>query len=217
MTDPTGQQRIVVAAFDVDGTLTKGDSVLPFLRRATGIGHLVRAFAVRPLATLRAAVRRDRDGLKALAIGALRGRRWADLLTLGEAYAVELTTRRLRTDTVARLAWHREQGHRIVLVSASLRPYLVPLGIQLGVDAVLCCEIEVAAGIVTGRVDGLNCRGPEKLRRLLEWMTGQGLADRAEIWAYGDSAGDRELLAGATRSFFVRHIVLPSMPDEAHP
>lgn len=217
MTDINGQQRIVVAAFDVDGTLTTGDSVVPFLRRATGTGDLVRAFVMRPLATVGAALRRDRDGLKALAIGALRGRRWSDLLTLGEAYAVELTTRRLRADTVERLEWHRERGHRIVLVSASLRPYLVPLGTKLGVDAVLCCEIEVAEGIVTGRLAGLNCRGPEKLRRLHEWLTGQGLADRAEIWAYGDSVGDRELLAGATRSFFVRKTVVPSMPDEAHP
>jgi phosphatidylglycerophosphatase C len=217
MTDSIGQQRIVVAAFDVDGTLTTGDSVVPFLRRAAGTGDLVRAFAKRPLATVGSALRRDRDELKALAIGALRGRRWADLLTLGEAYADELTARRLRADTVARLAWHRQRGHRIVLVSASLRPYLVPLGTQLGVDAVLCCEIQVAEGIVTGLLDGPNCRGPEKLRRLHEWLRGQELSDRAEIWAYGDSAGDRELLAGASRSFFVRNVVVPSIPDGAHP
>jgi phosphatidylglycerophosphatase C len=215
MTDSSGQQRIVVAAFDVDGTLTTRDSVVPFLRRAAGTGDLVRAFAKRPLATVGGALRRDRDELKALAIGALRGRSWADLLTLGETYADELATRRLRADTVGRLAWHRQRGDRIVLVSASLRPYLVPLGTQLGVDAVLCCEIEVAEGIVTGRLDGLNCRGPEKLRRLHEWLRGQGLADRAEIWAYGDSAGDRELLAGAARSFFVKGVAVPSMPDGA--
>ena len=217
MTDSIGQQRIVVAAFVVDGTLTTGDSVVPFLRRAAGTGDLVRAFAKRPLATVGSALRRDRDELKALAIGALRGRRWADLLTLGEAYADELTARRLRADTVARLEWHRQRGHRIVLVSASLRPYLVPLGTQLGVDAVLCCEIQVAEGIVTGRLDGPNCRGPEKLRRLHEWLRGQELSDRAEIWAYGDSAGDRELLAGASRSFFVRNVVVPSIPDGALP
>ncbi|MGD9702645.1 MAG: HAD-IB family hydrolase [Acidimicrobiia bacterium] len=208
---------IIVAAFDVDGTLTRGDSVVPFLRRATGTTDLVRAFAKRPVATMLAAIRRDRDGLKALAIGALRGRRWTELLALGEVYAGELATGRLRVDTVQRLEWHRERGHRIVLVSASLRPYLVPLGTQLGVDAVLCCEIEVTSdGVVTGRLDGLNCRGAEKVRRLEEWLIGQGLADRAEIWAYGDSAGDRELLAGAARSFFVRGIAVPVEPDEAH-
>ena len=108
-------------------------------------------------------------------------------------YAAEIARDHLRQDTVHRLSWHRAAGHRIVLVSASLRPYLVPLGLHLGVDAVLCCEIEIGAdGVATGRIDGVNCRGPEKVRRLWQWMTEQGLVDRAEVWAYGDSAGDRD-------------------------
>ena len=77
--------------------------------------------------------------------------------------------------------------------------------------------LERIANLVTGRLDGPNCRGPEKLRRLHEWLRGEELSDRAEIWAYGDSAGDRELLAGASRSFFVRNVVVPSIPDGAHP
>jgi phosphatidylglycerophosphatase C len=213
MSDGPGTKRIVVAAFDVDGTLTRGDCVVPFLRRAAGPSELARSLARQPLATVGAALRRDRDTMKALAVRALRGRRWSDLLALGESFAEELGRTNLRDDTVARLGWHREHGHRVVLVSASLRPYLVPLGVQLGVDAVLCCELELSSdGVVTGRLNGPNCRGPEKARRLREWLAGQGLDGRAEIWAYGDSAGDRELLALATRSFFVRGVELPPLP-----
>lgn len=218
MADPSDatSDRVLVAAFDVDGTLTTRDSVVPFLRLTAGLPAVVRAFARRPLATLRAAARRDRDELKALAVRSLAGRPWGELLTLGEAYAREIVRARLRPDTTSRLAWHRQQGHRVVLVSASLRPYLVPLGLHLGVDAVLCCELELDSGVVTGRLDGPNCRGPEKVRRLQQWLDSQGLAGRAEVWAYGDSRGDHELLAGATRGFFVKDAVVPASPTEPH-
>ena len=215
MTDAPASNRLVVAAFDVDGTLTRRDCVVPYLRRAAGRVELVRAFLRRPVVVVRALVSRDRDALKAIAISALKGRRWLDLVALGEMYAAEIARDNLRPDTVHRLSWHRAAGHRIVLVSASLRPYLVPLGMHLGVDAVLCCEIEVGAdGVATGRIDGVNCRGPEKVRRLWQWMADQGLVDRAEVWAYGDSAGDRDLLGVANRSFLVRGVELPELPGE---
>ena len=215
MTDAPASNRLVVAAFDVDGTLTRRDCVVPYLRRAAGRFHLYRAFLRHPAASVKALVARDRDSLKAIAISALKGRRWLDLVAIGEMYASEIARDNLRDDTVRRLSWHRAAGHRVVLVSASLRPYLVPLGMHLGVDAILCCEIEVGPdGVATGRIDGLNCRGAEKVRRLRQWMAGQGLADRAEVWAYGDSTGDRDLLGAANRSFLVRGVELPTLPGE---
>ena len=52
-------------------------------------------------------------------------------------------------------------------------------------------------------VDG-NCRGPEKARRLLAWLdANHGGRDAVELWAYGDSPGDRELLAAADKPVWV--------------
>lgn len=123
----------------------------------------------------------------------------------------------MRPDTVARLAWHRAEGHRVVLVSASLRSYLTPLGEHLGADAVLCTDVEVGAdGRLTGRLAGANCRGPEKVARLRRWLAGAGLErDAVELWAYGDSAGDRELLAAADRPLLVAGVTVPARPDGA--
>jgi phosphatidylglycerophosphatase C len=59
---------------------------------------------------------------------------------------------------------------------------------------VIACSLETdGTGRATGRLIGGNCRGPEKVRRLREWLG----AEPAELWAYGDSAGDDELLAFA--------------------
>ena len=71
---------MVVAAFDVDGTLTTRDCVRPFLERAAGRRRLVTSMLRRPLATVVAAVRRDRDRLKEIIVGgSLRGKLIADV------------------------------------------------------------------------------------------------------------------------------------------
>ena len=208
--------RPVVAAFDVDGTLTTRDCVVPFLQRMSGRARLVSRIAARPLALTGAAIRRDRDRFKALAMrAAFTGRATAAVEALGATFAEHVHGSWLRPDTPRRLAWHQSEGHRIVLVSASLGAYLHPLGALLGVDDVLCTEAVVGDdGRYTGAMVGANCRGPEKVRRLRAWMAAEGLDD-ATLWAYGDSAGDRELLASADQPFLVKDIVLTPTPAGA--
>ena len=201
----------VVAAFDVDGTLTTGDCVTPFLRRAAG-RRLWTTLLRHPLALAAAAARRDRDRLKELACSALRGSESTEIEHLGEVFAREVGAGRLRDDTVARLRRHRELGHTVILASASLDPYLVPLGRSLGVDAVVCTVLERGRdGRLTGRLVGANCRGAEKARRVRGWLREHDLAD-AELWAYGDSSGDDELLALADRPLRVDGIRVDPEP-----
>src|SRR4051794_20651269 len=178
-----------IAAFDFDGTLTRRDCMVPFLRRVAGSRALARAMVAEagPLA------RRDRDALKA---GVLRrllaGRLAADVDAQGEAFATHIIAKQLRDDTRRRIDWHQAQGHRTVIVSASLRPYLGPVARHLGVDAVICTELEVAHGRLTGELIAGNCRGQAKAARLAEWL---GPDTPPSLWAYGDSSGDAELLA----------------------
>ena len=195
MSEPPTTRR-VVAAFDVDGTLTTADCVVPFLRRAVG-WRLGPALLRRPGALAGALARRDRDRLKELASRALAGHDAAAVDRLGEVFARDFVADHLRDDTTARLARHRELGHTVILASASFEAYLRPLGATLEVDGIVCTRLERdASGRLTGRLLGANCRGPEKARRVLAWLTEAGL-DGAELWAYGDSPGDAELLAAA--------------------
>ncbi len=202
-----------VAAFDLDGTLTTRDCVTPFLRRVAGRA-LARRVAARPLGFATAAARRDRDRLKELATQALAGLDAAALEREGAAFAHEVRAAWLRADTLARLRSHQALGHATVIVSASYEAYVAPLGELLGVDAVLCTRLERDdAGRLTGRLDGPNCRGPEKASRLRAWLAGHDL-DEAVVWAYGDSDGDRELLALADHPVWVQGVVVaPEQPE----
>jgi phosphoserine phosphatase len=64
---------------------------------------------------------------------------------------------------------------------------------------VLGTQIEVADGSLTGRFLTKNCYGQEKVKRLLEQYP-----DRREyhLTAYGDSRGDKEMLAFADESYY---------------
>jgi phosphatidylglycerophosphatase C len=198
---PTAPER-VVAAFDVDRTLTTRDCVVPFLRRAAG-WRLLAALGGRPLSTGGALLRRDRDRLKELACASLRGVDGAWLDRFGASFAGEIASGWLRDDTTARLRRHRELGHDVLLASASLDAYLVPLGRLLGVDGIVCTELERdPAGHLTGRLVGANCRGPEKARRVREWLDTHDLSD-ATLWAYGDSPDDAPLLEAAAHPVWV--------------
>jgi phosphatidylglycerophosphatase C len=201
-----------VAAFDVDGTLTIRDCVGPFLLRVGGWTGMTRAMLHKPGAALGATARRDRDRLKELVVGGvLRGRKVATVEALGEEFAERVEADWLRADTLERLRWHQRAGHRIVLVSASLGPYLRPLGRRLGVDDVLCAEPLTAGDEFADGLDGANCRAQEKVRRLDAWLADRSWQD-ATVWAYGDSAGDRELLARADHPLLVKGTLVSAVP-----
>jgi phosphatidylglycerophosphatase C len=187
-----------VAAFDFDGTLIGRDSFLPFLLRAVGRRALGRTVMFSGPALARAFGAGRRDATKAALLARLlEGHPWVDLEAKGLAYSAELEGR-IRPVMARRIDWHRQAGHRLVIVSAALAVYLEPLGRRMGFDGVLATGLEVGPdGLLTGRLQGPNVRRAEKAVRLRDWLSVEVGPQPWELWAYGDSTGDRELLAMA--------------------
>jgi phosphatidylglycerophosphatase C len=204
MSGPSTSGSRPLAAFDLDGTLTRRDTLRPFLLRAIGRNRTYMALVgcALPLAQAAALGGPHRDRAKVAVLEkTLGGLPMSELAEAAEAFADHVVAHSLRPEVRARIDWHRAQGHELVLVSASPELYVTPIGRRLGFDEVLATRLEVdAAGRLTGRLAGANCRGPEKVVRLREWR-GHGLT---VAYAYGDSAGDREMLALAATAVRVR-------------
>ena len=187
-----------VAAFDFDGTLTVRDMLVPFLIGLAGRRAMVPLLGGAGSELLRSGGR-SRDAAKATVLRrVMAGRPAIDVAEAGRRYADTLLPR-LRPDGLERVRWHQQRGDRVVLVSASLGVYLRPLADELGLDGVEAVELVADAdGLLTGAMTGPNCRGPEKVVRLDRWLERAGLhRSGIELWAYGDSPGDDELLAAA--------------------
>jgi phosphatidylglycerophosphatase C len=192
-----------VAAFDFDGTIIRGDSFIPFLMLVAGRARVAAEVArLGPAIAWAAAGRGERDMVKATLVGRVfRGVPADRVAQAGRAYAAELVKRRARPEMVERVRWHRDSGHELVLVSASLTAYLDPLGELLGFDQVFATRLAVGDdGRLTGELLGANVRGAEKAARITAWLAGED----CELWAYGDSAGDHAMLSIAHSPFLVR-------------
>lgn len=200
-----------VAAFDFDGTLSKRDNLIPFLRRAAGTGRVNAALfsALGPLLAGR------RDGAKAVLMRrSMRGIRADHLREVGTVFADHVLATHMRDDVVERARWHAEQGHARVIVSASLHAFLDPIGERLGFDGVIATDLEVADdGRCTGRLRGANVRGSEKARRLDAWIAAHLDGATPVVWAYGNSGGDSALLARADHGVRVGRARLRTPPD----
>jgi HAD superfamily hydrolase (TIGR01490 family) len=194
-----------VAAFDFDGTVTRGASTVPFLIEVRGLLPVALAIGRSLPKLVRAAIFSGSaadDYKEQLFVRLLRGTTDEELTRRGKTFAANHLRLRLRPEVRNRIEWHRARGHRVVLVSASLEHYVAPAGEILGVDGVLATRLAVdAAGIVSGRFDGKNCRGAEKYARVVGWLRANGLAGagraQAVLWAYGNSRGDAWLLGAA--------------------
>jgi phosphatidylglycerophosphatase C len=132
----------------------------------------------------------------------LQGRPLAEVEAASVVFADHHLTKKLRTDTKARLDWHVAMGHQVVLVSASPELYVRRVGELVGAHGVVATKLAVdGTGNLTGRYDGKNCRGSEKFSRVTTWMREEGLLGSSEqsptLWAYGNSRGDLRLLRAA--------------------
>lgn len=198
---PSATAAPAVAFFDFDGTISTRDSLPLFLRFACGaMRYHAGLFRLSPTLLKCLLGLLDNGTAKERLIGSqLKGLRRRELLALGESFCRSVLPAIIRPRALARIAEHKRQGHRTVVITASLEEWLHPWCRSHNME-ILGTRLEYDAdGRITGRFATPNCQGPEKVRRARQLL---GDAPRPEIHAYGDSRGDRELLAWADRSWY---------------
>jgi phosphatidylglycerophosphatase C len=192
-----------VALFDLDGTLTWRDTLLPFLlgflrrrpHRALGLWRL-------PFALGRYWQDRDRGVLKARVIRMIMGgERRSVIDAWAESFVGGLKPKQsFRPVALAVVETHRAAGDHLVLMSASPDLYVPLIGRLLGFERTVCTEVAWEGERLDGRLKTPNRRGEEKLHcmtRLREQYRG------LPIIAYGNSASDLDHMRAAERALLV--------------
>lgn len=190
-----------LALFDFDGTITKKETISEFLRFCIGNARFVLA-VVKIFPSILgyfSGLIGNQEIKERLLFETVGGWQEEWLVEKGQEFAEKRLPSLVRPKALERIQWHKERGDRIVLISASLIYYLRPWADIVGIKEVIGVELEVEDGRITGKLLGENCYGAEKVRRLGELLD---ISNFDEIYAYGDSRGDREMLALANYPFF---------------
>lgn len=182
-----------LVAFDFDGTLTVRDSFTAFLRWRAGPIRYALGTANLGFAGLRYLIDKDRGRIKAAAAREfLHGLTRQEMEAAARAFAEGHAAALFRPDALAVWREWKATGAQVVIVTASPSIVVRPFAEMLGADELIGTELGFDAhDRVTGAFTTPNCRGPEKVCRL-ESRFGPGIRLAA---AYGDTSGDREMLA----------------------
>ena len=187
-----------VFAFDFDGTLTTRDTLIAFIRYACGTPRFLLGFLLHAplLVLMKLRLYSNGKAKQRLFSWFFRGMPIETFDALCQSFA---STHRhlLRPETVRLLQQALSEGSEVLIVSASIDNWVQPF---FPAVTVLGTQIEVIDGRLSGRFLTPNCYGQEKVRRILALHP-----DRSayRLTAYGDSRGDRELLAFADEAHLV--------------
>ncbi|HET7537568.1 MAG TPA: HAD-IB family hydrolase, partial [Candidatus Didemnitutus sp.] len=191
-----------VACFDLDGTLVKGDSFLPFLLTFTvrqgGWWKLLILPGWLLLYALRlVSDRRAKQGVLKLF---LRGRSRLTIEGHAEWFSLNWGHARLNGPVAAKLQEHLAAGHRAIIVSASPDVYVPALARHFGVPETICTRVEYEGNICTGRIVGDNCKGETKVSMLRAHLAAE---IPAGSFAYGDTDSDLPMFRAVEHSTLV--------------
>ena len=189
-----------IVAFDFDGTLTYKDSFTTFLRMQCGDVRIASVLAAKPGILLDYVRTKDRGALKSRLIYNLLGpMAQEELETRIQAFVTKTGRRLFRPDALKAWATHNRPDRLRVIVTASPDILVRPFGQMIGADRVIGTKLGFSAdGRLLPDLDGVNCRGEEKMCRLRE-VFGESLVLDS---AYGDTKGDREMIAAAQNGFY---------------
>ena len=187
-----------VAVFDLDGTITRRDTLIPFLRRLSVprlLWGIVRAFPWM-VAGLWNRSRRD-DAKKAVISASLGGKYVQEIEEAAGIFAERLLSTGLNAPVIERVTKHQDSGHRVAIASATPSVLVTPIAEALGIHDVIASELEISDGVYTGRLAGANNRSEEKQRRVLATL------GAPPDYAYGNLPDDRALLDAAVSAYVI--------------
>ena len=189
-----------IAFFDFDGTITRKDTMLELVKFSHGTTSFYKGMA------------RIAPALVGLKLGLISAQKVKEKLlqqfygncsidafdAVCEAFTEQVLPSIIRTDALKCIQQHRKEGSTIVVVSASAENWVGPWCKQQQI-AFIGTRLQNINGKLTGKIEGNNCNGQEKVSRIL---LSYDPAHYDVSYGYGDTKGDQEMLALVNCPFF---------------
>lgn len=181
-----------IAFFDFDGTITRADTMLELVKYVKGKAAYYKGIIMLSpwLMAMKAGLISRQQGKEKFLATFFRGMDVSMFNALCERFSAEKLPALIRQDALAAIKKHLSENDEVVVVSASAENWVAPWCKTLGI-ATLCSELEIIAGKLTGKLKGTNCNENEKVNRIL---LAYDPALYGDIFAYGDSSGDKQML-----------------------
>lgn len=189
-----------IAFFDFDGTITTKDSLLEIIKFQKGKMAFYKGFLLHVPWLLGYKLKilpNDRVKEKILTYF-FSGIPESVFQTNCNSFAETKLPSLIRPGALEEIEILKKKGFDVVVVSASAGNWIKKWTDSRSI-ILLATRLEVKNGIITGHIEGKNCHGEQKVLCIKDQWN---LNDYDEIYAYGDSTGDKPMLALATKSFY---------------
>jgi phosphatidylglycerophosphatase C len=190
------QQRKIASTlvlFDFDGTITTKDTLIEFVQFYHGKRTFWwRMMMLAPVMVLFLLKLIPNWKAKQFFLSRyFKGEKIKDFNTRCRDFSRQVLPHLIRSGALKAIDEFKKQNHTIAVVSASAENWVKPWCDQQGILC-LATRLEIKDGYITGKLLGRNCYGDEKVCRIKEQFD---LTSFDRIIAYGDSSGDKEMLA----------------------
>lgn len=189
-----------ISFFDFDGTITSKDSLFDFIKYALGKFSFYKGILMLSPMLLAYKLKLIPNNIAKERLIAYFFSGWDinRFKLIADKYSIEQIDKIIRPKALEKIKWHQKNGHKTVIVSASIEEWLKGW-CEMNSIELLGTKLQVKNSMITGKFSSKNCFGIEKVNRIMEKYN---LDDYTTIYAYGDSRGDKEMLAIANKKYY---------------
>jgi phosphatidylglycerophosphatase C len=189
-----------IAFFDFDGTITTKDTMFALIRHQTGKVRFYAGFLLNipVFALLKLKLISNHRAKEKLLGYFFKGSPVASFQLGCDLFIRDKLQNLLRPEAMMEIKRLKELGFEVVVVSASAENWIKKWADKAGVR-LIATQLDTKDECLTGKIKGQNCNGEEKALRV---AAAYDLSQFDEIYCYGDSGGDKPMLALATKAFY---------------
>ena len=191
----------ILALYDFDGTITNNDTFIDIIRHTFSFRAFMCGFLLHlpEIIAFKLKLYPNWKAKEKIFNHFFGGMHIDDFNKICQSYFEFRHESILRKDAIESIKKHQNAGNRVAIVSASIKNWIQPFADYLGIENIISTTAEISNDKLTGKFSNKNCHGTEKVEKSKIAFPDR---DKYTIYAYGDSSGDKPMLAYANKAFY---------------